>query len=559
MMRRLLKLARDKRGAVAPTVALSLFALIGAGGIAFDYARLASLDTELQQAADQAALAAATQLDQQLGAVARATAAAQNLLANSTLFANDGNVANRAVTIPTVVFYATKADAEAASGQNCPTAGAVTADATARFVCVKTGTRIAKYAMTPVTNAMMSSNMSAMAVAGLGSAICKTPPVMICNPAETGGNTSFNADNYVGNGIKLVSVGNGSGTWVPGNFGYLDSNSTGNGASALRESLGWSSPPGDCLEGTGVDTKTGANVSVTDALNTRYDIYEANNSCPSGGSCPASINSVKDLVRPANGSGNKVCQLDNKDGWQEAASAYLPTSPTVPLTTTPSAMGHPRDMCHAVSVDGACSGGRIGTGLWDRDAYFRTNYLRTTAGAGGAAGTRWSAANWQSNTGLSPSVAITASNYASRYNVYKWEIAQRYALTLQVIDGVKVLDPNPAGATGSTKVAHGLPVCSQVQGGSPGYPVTPPGGTNPDRRRISAAVINCTANNVHGSSTNVPVEKWIELFLVEPSIDRASGRTNKGDVYVEVIGETIAGAGATAGQVVRRDLPYLVK
>jgi hypothetical protein len=42
---------------VAPTVALSLFALLGAGGLAFDYARLASLDTELQNAADQAALA----------------------------------------------------------------------------------------------------------------------------------------------------------------------------------------------------------------------------------------------------------------------------------------------------------------------------------------------------------------------------------------------------------------------------------------------------------------------------------------------------------------------
>jgi len=37
--------------------------LIAAGGIAFDYARLAAMDTELQQAADQAALAAVTQLD----------------------------------------------------------------------------------------------------------------------------------------------------------------------------------------------------------------------------------------------------------------------------------------------------------------------------------------------------------------------------------------------------------------------------------------------------------------------------------------------------------------
>src|SRR3546814_2886644 len=54
-------LARSEAGAVAPTVALSLFGLIAAGGLAFDYARLASLDTELQNAADHAALAAASQ------------------------------------------------------------------------------------------------------------------------------------------------------------------------------------------------------------------------------------------------------------------------------------------------------------------------------------------------------------------------------------------------------------------------------------------------------------------------------------------------------------------
>src|SRR5689334_6140846 len=88
----------DVSGAVAPTVALSLVGLIAAGGIAFDYARLASLDTELQQAADQAALAAATQLDGQDDACARAAAAARDLLKNQTYFANDGG--GTEVTVP---------------------------------------------------------------------------------------------------------------------------------------------------------------------------------------------------------------------------------------------------------------------------------------------------------------------------------------------------------------------------------------------------------------------------------------------------------------------------
>src|SRR5918995_491656 len=104
MMRQLFGPGGDNRGAVAPTVALSIFALVGAGGIAFDYARLATLDTEMQNAADQAALAAATQLDKEPGAIARATAAAQGLIANQTLLANDGDADSLSIKVPSVIF-----------------------------------------------------------------------------------------------------------------------------------------------------------------------------------------------------------------------------------------------------------------------------------------------------------------------------------------------------------------------------------------------------------------------------------------------------------------------
>ena len=521
MMRRLLKLARDKRGAVAPTVALSLFALIGAGGIAFDYARLASLDTELQQAADQAALAAATQLDQQGGAVARATAAAQSLLVNNTLFANDGNVANRAVTIPSVVFYATKTDAEAANGQDCPTAGAVTADATARFVCVRTGNRIAKYAMTPVTGAFMSGNISAMAVAGLGAAICKTPPVMLCNPAEPINNTNtsypFDANAMKGVGLKLIT-GQAD---APGNFGFLETG-FGSGASNLARALGYNDPPGDCAPTDGVSTKPGMNAVVMNAVNTRFDVFaNGANTCPAGGTCSPSRNTRKDLVK--NGGATANC-----GGWDISANPYRPST-TTPLTSGyPDIMGHPRDLCHATSLDGQCtpfvSGApnRIGNGVWDRDAYFRVNYGWTNA------------STWRTQTGLSAN--------ATRYEVYTWELANT-----GTSDMIQPATGNPRGFS--------YPVCT-----TPG--ITPNANTV-DRRRISAAVLNCDAYGLNGSETGVPVLKWIDLFLVEPSHNRGNGgnkRTDAKDVYVEVIGETSSGAaGQTAGQVVRRDLPYLVK
>ena len=362
---------------------------------------------------------------------------------------------------------------------------------------------------------------------------------------------------FAGVGLRLVDQGGGNGAWAPGNFGYLDTG-FGNGAPALRTAIGWNTPPGECSPSSGVNTKPGATTSVTDALNTRFDIYDSNQACPSGGLCSASINSTKDVRRPANANNNgNGCKLHNQ-GWQLDTSGtgyYGQTDPTsataLPIATIPSAMGYPRDMCHAVSLNGSCTNGRVGDGSWDRDAYFRVNYMRSVAGSGGAAGTRWTAAQWQANTGLSPSVAATASNYASRYNVYNWEINHRD----QVIDGVTILGQRAVGANGNTLVSYGKPQCSAAQGYGTGQV---PNSTTPDRRRISVAVVNCTANNVHGNSTNIPVEKWIDVFLVEPSLNRA--RTNQGDIYVEVIGEALAGgSGSTAGQVIRHDVPDLIK
>ncbi len=566
-MRSVRWLWRNVDGAVAPTVALSLTALIAAGGIAFDYARVASMHTELQDAADQAALAAASQLDRQTGACARAAAAASSLLSNQTLFSNDS--LGPSVEVPTsgvtdcdgnsaIQFYQSYDQATDTPGDPA------TDDSNAKVVIVSITPRQAVYALTPIVAAFNSGDINAQAVATLSSAICKMPPVMICNPEETGTNTSFDAANYIGDGLRLTAVGNGSGGWSPGNFGYLDTQTGVSGAPDLREGLGWNVPQGECVSADGVDTKPGATTTVTDALNTRFDIYQnGNTSCPTGGSCSASINSVKDVRRPANG--NQCKFVNNGNGWQLDTSGtgyYGQNVPTtaaaLPTTTTPSAMGHPRDECHAVSNDGSCAGGRMGDGNWDADAYFRTNYVRTSIGSSGqAAGTYWTSSDWQTDTGLSPSVSRNIAgtsqpnpNYASRYNVYAWEIAHRD----QSIDGLTVLGARSPSASGSTLVSYGEPQCSASQGYGSGQV---PAATTPDRRRISVAVVNCLANNVKGNSTDVPVEKWIDVFLVEPSLQRA--RTNDGDIYVEIIGETVNGGGANANQVIVHQVPYLLK
>ena len=554
------RLWRNVDGAVAPVVALSLTALIAAGGIAFDYARMASLDTELQGAADQAALAAASQLDGQADACARAAAAASTLVNNNTLFANETGGA-RAIVVDNesacdgtgkIRFYKSYNQATDTPGD------VATTDAEAKVVIVDVNPREAFFALTPIVAAFRSGSLNAEAVASLGSAICKVPPVMICNPAEPPTNTNvnyaFNPATYVGEGLKLVSVGNsGSTAWAPGDFGYLNTgSSTSNPNVELRQALGWTGAPGECSPLTGVMTRPGAGTSVTPALNTRFDIYEkitggaTADSCPGGGSCPPSINTTKDVVRKNPPSQDKQCGFKNNE-WEEPSVTYLPTSTTADLDLTnpaivPSAMGYPRDKCHAVSTGGACTPNlKIGDGNWDRNAYFYVNY-------------GWTSAQWPTylNSGAA-SARISVGTSPTRYQVYLWEVANRDT----TIGSKLILGDRSYGSGGTGRTDYKRPVCGPLQ--SPSMPGIPPGPGNVDRRRISAAVINCHAYNVHGGGNTVyPVAKWIELFLVEPSYNRA--RTDANDVYVEVIGETVSGgAGSTAAQVVRHDVPYLIK
>jgi Flp pilus assembly protein TadG len=523
------RLWRNTDGAVAPTVALSLFALIAAGGLAFDYAHMASLDTELQDAADQAALAAATQLDQSNGSMERATAAAQSLISNNTLFASDGT--SRAVDIAVVVFYPTKADAENDTNGFTDTTKFVTAN----FVRVAIAARRANFALTPIVGALTSGDINAEAVAGLGSAVCKVPPLMMCNPEETATNTGFDVGNFVGDGIRLVAGGSG-GSWAPGNFGYLETN-LGPGANVLEYALGANAPPGDCVSLDSVSTKPGVSTSVTDAINTRFDIYENGlvNDCAEGtGNCSPSVNTRKDVVHPdidaLKGGGTLNCGFaTGSNPWKLPAVPYLPDPTTRTQTTLPTNMGAPRDICHSVSSDGDCTNGRIGDGNWDRTMYFQVNYPAIGA-------------NWKTNPSLNAWASangVANISKITRYQVYQWEIANN-------LTGKRLTSTD---AKGTNYYAYSGPQCAAGLGAST---------TQLDRRLTSVAVVNCLAQGVNGNAQNLNVNKWIDIFLVQPSIARA--RTSASDIYVEVVRETDAGgSGATAAQVVRRDVPYLVK
>jgi Flp pilus assembly protein TadG len=511
MRRSVRSLWRNVDGAVAPTVALSLVALIAAGGLAFDYARLAGMDSELQSAADQAALAAASQLDGEDKACARAVAAARNLVSNKTLLANDTR--GLAVTIADSNVCTSDTDitdnpaASIRFFQDKAATVPATKNTEARFVEVTVNSRRAYYALTTVVGALSSGEVSAKARAGMGTALCKVPPLMICNPTP---GVAIDWDSMRGRGLRAVS--NQGSNWAPGAFGYIgpqDANST-------QKALAYQNPIFDC-QGVNVEepVSTGAPTPAITAINTRMDIYDISGGggnvltpCLSG-ACPAALNVTKDLVRDASSSS---CKIQNT-GWNLPTNRFSPRAysasdaPMTPIDADGSidAMGLPRDDCHYTSYNSSCPSGRLGDGKWARADYFNKYHA-----------------------GSIPANAATMT----RYETYLWEIANANI---------------PNGVASGTLRQNGSPVCST---GTPD--------PTRDRRVLQVAVgENCAA--LHGASTPVQIGAWIDAFLVEPGVPppgRGNGDSGN-EIYLEIIGQV--NPGGAAAQIIRRDVPYLVK
>ena len=186
-------------------------------------------------------------------------------------------------------------------------------------------------------------------------------------------------------------------------------------------------------------------------------------------------------------------------------------------------MGYPHDIVQADLMSNWPAANAIkGDGNWDRDAYFRVNYV-------------WDNATWKSNTGL--------TDTATRFEVYKWEIAHPDN------SGKGIADPQINGNEG----AFGQPATGRAG--------VSQGGSQPDRREMAVAVLNCQALSAHGKFTAQPVS-WLDVFLTEPAQKRGSGSnlyTSDKGIYVEIVGVTKASTSDPSAIVIRRDKPYLIK
>ena len=551
MRRWIHRFLRNERAAVAPTVALALFGLIAVGGVAFDYARLAGMDTELQQAADQAALAAATQLDRSDGAQARATAAIQNagtnrLTSNLTRFAKADATSGMSVEITGITFCKsfddTKPDATACT--------AATGDSDTAFVMVTTQLRTARYAFTPIVG-LFSGAVSASAVAGVQSSICNVAPLMVCVPSD-----DFPTDADVGKGVILKTAGGNA--WAPGDYGFLD---FGRGNTDVLNALLGNGLDG-CQNQDDNQTEPG-NKNATDAINTRMDVYaglnknDASNCDPSTGvACPAQ-DTRKDMVLTMT---EEISQpktnltVPTPDNCGIPATGNGNPNPKVTYTGAFAQNGGARqfgrDTCH---YDGTCPvlGGaqNFGNGTWDRAGYMAANHPGITA----------------ADVAAAIGGGVTDSTL-TRYQVYQWELANMGSGKLDPVQ-IGATPPPAVKTTGNTTTYTFTKQCAFNK------PQFAPAAssTAKDRRVLPIVAANCTALKLNGKGDafeDYIILRVFNIFLTEPSLTRSDVQTGiagatQGTVDKEIYGEII-GPGDTFGsgggfQYYARNKPYLVR
>jgi hypothetical protein len=101
--------------------------------------------------------------------------------------------------------------------------------------------------------------------------VCRTLPMMICNPQEIDGSGEpFDIDVWRGRQVILMHQGGPNSSWAPGNFGYLEVSAP--GANALRDALASVNGANNCY-GPAVTTEPGAKLGARNALNVRFGIY----------------------------------------------------------------------------------------------------------------------------------------------------------------------------------------------------------------------------------------------------------------------------------------------
>ncbi|NOD88217.1 hypothetical protein GS646_20460 [Ruegeria sp. HKCCD4315] len=476
--------AKDDHGTVAILWGTAFVAFLGFFAITLDVGRLSSTHAELQSFADNVSLAAAAELDGQPDAISRATNAAANLVSDSQTFAN-GSATLSGSSDYTLTFHS----ALPASDLTPLGADLTTNPRKAKFAQVVLTPKSLSMSLASALDKMLggsgfsAASVSAEAVAGYSKAACDVSPLMFCLPPN------WESTLTVGDQILLRSGGKDT-AWGPGNFGFIDlanfQDSSGvcadEGGNKLACLIAAQSQITQCVLTNGLNTEPGQKVGITNAaFNVRFDIYRSvlNGEKNNIDFAPAP-NVIKGIEKDSGGS----CIQGNEQ-------------------PTPDTIGLGRDLCMAA---GTCGGNnRFGDGNWDRTGYLNKNHDLADGLADGIG-----------TDAHLPELSASNSVFAgTRYGMYLREIAYGNTNPYSAPNANAILDPSLAET--------GRPMCSSHMS------------NNPARRVVTAAGIDCAQNPVSGSTTGVPVTKFVAVFLTEPVGDDGSSPPSF-DIHGEIVG-----------------------
>jgi len=535
---------RRQRGALLALGVVLTIVLVGIAALALDLGRVFVHRTEMQNAADASALAAAMELDGKTGAQARAMAAARDLLVHEGHFARERGLLGEALPsdADAFTFYCAigsvfDVDADCAGTSDGAGRTIATDDFDSHYVRVKlhtvadhTGSYTIDYFFLPVLSLVAGetekfAQLNADAVAGRHYYICNYPPMMICDPFENDaagtGATSLAqavASGYLspGDSVAVQAVGPKA-SWAPGDFGFLTPGVPSDYAHGARE-LGEyiANPCAQPCTPPVVRTRGGQVESWPNrGLNTYFESYDHPSYRP-------------DLYPPA-----------------------------------PDVTEYPPDRTYKT-----WGGGRFGNGDWDRNDYWSHFHAGHPQPAGLANMTRWEVYNWEISSGYMPCDRRGAERYDADGNPLPADdldpsTCPGGAITPITPENAPVSYPDPWACDSRGWNGPGTVDCEDVRRDSTNYdrfPGLPDGrpypgnvyfdGTAPkacaairagetpstpnsvpDRRVLYVAVIACNSQGVHGG-TDAIAGSFAKFFVLE----RAHNTVDALEFLAEFIG-----------------------
>ena len=274
----------DESGVILPYVTVMLPVLVGFSLLAVDASRFMSLQTQMQAAADNLALAGARELNKATGAQARAISAMANAYASSKSANTTVGMNSPAPTLTyTYAFYSSLSAASAGIGGT-----AAVGDGNSKYVKVSVDAVTVDmiFPASFLGAALNSFSAGGTAVAGyIGEIACGVAPMFICNPYEgavtgNGQTDDANATAALYSNFASASVlrrqwaltrGNNSAAG-PGHFGWLQTSDGCNNTSCMRTNIE-NINANVCYNSTGVSLSTGNKNSVEPYIDVRFDLW----------------------------------------------------------------------------------------------------------------------------------------------------------------------------------------------------------------------------------------------------------------------------------------------